>query len=41
MGAPCYRKPGKRSFTMFRTYSLAEPPAQVDDLVDFRFMPEL
>ena len=28
-------------FTMFRTYGLAQPPAQVDDLVDFRFMPGL
>ena len=28
-------------FTMFRTYGLAEPPARVDDLVDFRFMPGL
>lgn len=28
-------------FTMFRTYHLAEPPARVEDLVDFRFMPEL
>ena len=26
-------------FAMFRTYHLAEPPARVDDLVDFRFMP--
>ena len=25
-------------FTMFRTYHLAEPPARVDELVDFRFM---
>ncbi len=25
-------------FTMFRTYGLAEPPARVDDLVDFQLM---
>ena len=28
-------------FTMLRTYGLAQPPARVDDLVDFRFMPGL
>ncbi len=28
-------------FEMFRNYHLAQPPERVDDLVDFRFVPEL